>query len=86
MGCRDGIGSDLCDGGEFYLWSEGLVRSQDPCYVWLGYEFELSLSEKALTKHLYAGVGIGSSRQKLFASGSSLRKNLTFAGFSSAML
>jgi hypothetical protein len=56
----DGIGSDLCDGGEFYLWSEGLLRSQEPCYVWLGYEFELSLSEKALAKHLYAGVGIGS--------------------------
>jgi hypothetical protein len=55
----DGIEPDLCDGGSFYLWSEGRLQSQDPCYVWLGYEFELSLSEKQLTRHLYAGVGIG---------------------------
>jgi hypothetical protein len=53
----DWLDSDRCDGGAFYLWSEGRLKCQDPGYVWLGYSFELSLDDRALTKHLYAGVG-----------------------------
>jgi len=56
----DGLGSDLCDGGALYLWSVGRLKGQGNCYVWLGQAFELSRSDKALTKYLHAGVSIGS--------------------------
>ena len=63
----DVIDPDLCDGGALYLWSEGRLRSEDPCYVWLGYEFDLSLSEKEISKHLYAGVGVGNRQFQGFS-------------------
>jgi hypothetical protein len=31
----DVFDSDLCDGGELYLRSEGRLQSKDNCYVWL---------------------------------------------------
>ena len=42
-----------------YVWSEGRLRGDSNCWVWLGYEFQMSRSQKSFTKKLYAGVLAG---------------------------
>lgn len=61
----------FCDGGVLVVLSVGRLQSKQSCYVWFGYSFELSISEKSLTKHLFASLGLNSnmfSQSKQFKS------------------
>jgi hypothetical protein len=58
----DMLEPDACDGGELYVWSEGLLKKEkensQQTYVYLGYSFHYSRKNQNLKKRLYAGVWV----------------------------